>query len=138
MTTPSGQAPLIRSVGQNVPAAAAATAQDNVVGRAPLSGVVTEVTLTPEATITGAATNFRTFRLVNRGQDGTGTTVVASLAFDAATVTAAAFDERTLPLSGAAGATTVAEGDVLVLDEVVAGTGLASPGGIVNVTVART
>lgn len=138
MTTPSGQAPLVKSVGENVPAATGPTAQDNVVGRAPQAGVVTAVTLTPEATITGTATNFRTFRLVNRGQDGSGTTVVASLAFDGAGVTAPAFDERALPLSGVAGATTVAEGDVLVLDEVVTGTGLASPGATVSVTVART
>lgn len=135
MSTPSGQAPLARVVEADAPAAVAATAQDTVLGKAPLAGAVSSVTFIPEAAITGAATNFRTFRLVNRGQDGSGTTVVASLAFDAATVTAAAFDERTIPLTAS---TAVAEGDVLVFDEIVAGTGLASPGGHVNVTVTRT
>ena len=135
MTTPSGQAPLIKHLDNEVPAAAAATAQDNVVGRSPFSGAVTGVTFTPEAAITGAATNFRTYRLVNRGQNGSGTTVVASLAFDGAGVTAAVHDERTIPLTAN---TTVAEGDILVFDEVVAGTGLASPGGFVTVTVSRT
>lgn len=134
MSTPSGQAPLVRSLDNEVPAAAAATAQDHVVGRAPFAGTVTGVTLSLEAALTGVATNFRTFRLVNRGQDGAGTTVVASLAFDTATVTAAAHDERAIPLTAN---TAVAEGDILVLDEVVAGTGLASPGGFVTVTIAR-
>lgn len=127
-------APYVRTLEETVPAAAATAAQDTVVGEAPFAGTVTSVTLTPEAGITGAATNFRTYRLVNRGTGGAGTTVVASLAFDAATVTAAAYDERELPLTANAA---VAEGDILVLDEVVAGTGLASPGGRVQITVNR-
>ncbi len=126
--------PLTISQRASVPAAATATAQDNVVATAPFAGVVAAVSLTPEATITGAATNFRTFRVINRGQNGAGTAVVASLAFDAATVTAAAFDERAIPLTVA---TAVAQGDVLILDEVVAGTGLASPGGQITVTFTR-
>lgn len=133
----SGQAPLVRSAQQDVPAAAAATAQDVIVTTAPYQGSVSGVRFTPEAGITGATLNFRTFRLLNRGQDGTGTTVVASLAFNDAAVTAAAFDARDIPLSTAAGATAIAEGDVLVWDETVTGTGLASPGGQVQVFLAR-
>ncbi len=129
------QAPLLRTFEENVPAAAAATAQDQIIGRAPFAGRIVSVTLTPEASIAGTATNFRTFRLLNRGQNGTGTTVVASLAFDAATVTAAVFDERDIPVTTANA--TVAEGDILVWDEVVTGTGLASPGGQVRVNVSR-
>ncbi len=126
--------PLRNAQQANVPAAAVATAQDQVVGEAPFLGTITEVTFAPEANITGTATNFRTFRLINRGRTGAGTTVVASLAFDAATVTATAFRERVIPLVGN---NAVAEGDVLVWDEVVAGTGLASPGGQVQVTYSR-
>lgn len=128
--------PLSGGLREDVPAAAAATPQDVVVGTAPHAGTVTEVTFTPEASITGTATNFRTFRLVNKGQAGAGTTVVASLAFSAGTVTAPAFDEKVIPLIGGAAVDVVA-GDVLVWDEVVTGTGLASPGGQVKVTVSR-
>lgn len=131
------QAPFTTQLRTTVPAAGAAVAQDQVVGQCPVAGAVSSVTFTPEAAITGTATNFRTFRLVNRGQSGAGSTVVADLAFSTGSVTAAAYDERTIPLSGTAANLVVAEGDVLVWDEVVTGTGLASPGGLVTATVAR-
>ncbi len=126
--------PLRNAQQATVPAAAAATVQDQVVGEAPFLGTITEVTFAPEANIVGRATDFRTYRLINRGLTGAGTTVVASLAFNAATVTATAFDERVIPLVGN---NAVAEGDVLVWDEVVAGVGLVSPGGQVQVTYSR-
>lgn len=135
MTAP--QAPLDRTIETTVPAAGAAVAQDQVIGEAPFAGEVSAVTFTPEANITGQATNYRTFRVVNRGADGNGTTVVASLAFDGAGVTASDYDERAITLSAVAGATDVAQGDILAWDEVVTGTGLASPGGLVTVALSR-
>lgn len=129
--------PLQRLVETTVPAATAGNAQDQTIDAVPYDGTVTSVTFTPEAAITGAATNFRTFRVLNKGQSGAGSTVVASLAFSSSGVTAAAFDETTITLSGTAANLAVASGDVLAWDETVAGTGLASPGGLVRVKVDR-
>ena len=130
------QAPRQAVLRSTIPASAAAgTAQDQAIDSVPFAGTVSAVTFTPEAAITGAATNYRTFRVVNKGQDGSGSTVVASLAFSSSGVTAAAFDEKAIALSGVAGATTVAAGDVLIWDETTAGTGLSSPGGEVRVAV---
>lgn len=133
----SGAAPLVRKLEATIPAASAAVAQDQTIGEAPFAGVVSSVTFTPEADITGAATNFRTFRVINKGQDGNGSTVVASLAFSSGAVTATDFDERAIDLSGTPANLAVAEGDILAWDETVAGTGLASPGGKVQVEISR-
>lgn len=134
----SGAAPLVRKLEATIPSATAAVAQDQTVGEAPFAGTVTSVTFTPEADITGQATNFRTFRLVNKGADGNGTTEVASLAFSSGAVTASDFDEKAITLSGTPANLNVAEGDILAWDEVVTGTGLASPGGKVQVEISRT
>lgn len=98
------------------------------------AGAVTDVEYVPDAAITGAATNNRTLSLVNKGQDGTGTTVMASLNFAGGT-NAAANDERAVTLSVVAGATNVAAGDVLAFLSTHIGTGIADPGGLVKVTV---
>ena len=131
------KAPTIRKIQATIPSAIAGAAQDQTVGEAPFAATVTSVSYTPEASITGTATNFRTLRLVNKGSDGAGTTVVASLAFSSGAVTATAFDEKAITLSAVEGATTVAQGDVLVWDETVTLTGLAAPGGLVQVEFTR-
>lgn len=104
--------------------------------RAPFDGAVTSVTYAPVAAITGAATNNRTISVINKGQTGVGTTVVASLNY-AAGVNAVAFDENTITLSAVANATTVAAGDVLALLSTHILTGIADPGGSLFVTFAR-
>lgn len=112
----------------------AGTAQDTVIGEAPFAGTVTEVTFIPEATLAAHASNIRTFRVVNKGSDGSGTTVVASRS----TVTSngqTAFDEWTVTLSAVAGATTVAAGDVLIFDETIGASGVAHSGGRVKVQI---
>jgi hypothetical protein len=129
-------APLVRSIQATIPALGAAVAGDQTLGKAPFAGTVTAVTLVPEAAITGDNTNTRTLTLVNKGQTGAGSTVVATLAFTTG-VNGVAFDERAFTLSAVANATTVAEGDVLAVVEAVAGTGLAQPGGLVQVEITR-
>src|SRR4051794_176052 len=121
----SDQAPLVEVLEATIAAqGTAGAAQDQVVGEAPIAGAVTSVRIVPEANLTANAANYRTFRLVNKGQDGNGATVVASFATDTVTTDDLAdFDEHALALSGVAGATTVAEGDVLAVDETVTGTG---------------
>lgn len=118
-----------------VPAqATAATVQDLAIGEASHGGTVKEVTVIPEAAVTAQATNYRTIRVVNKGQAGTGTTEVAALALDTpGTDNLVAFDEKTIPLSGAAANLGVSEGDVLAVDETVAGTGLAHGGYTIKV-----
>lgn len=117
---------------------ATANADDSfIVGACPVAGTVTSATYTPEAAITGAATNHRAIRVRNRGAAGSGTTVVAELAFDNG-VNAAAFDEKALTLSATAANLEVAEGDVLEVFSDAVGTGLADPGGTVKVTISRT
>lgn len=132
-------APLLRSISAEVPAqGTAGTVQDFVIGEAPYAGTVTEVTIIPEAAVTANATNYRTFRVVNKGQAGAGTTVVASFATDTVTTDdLAAFDEKALTLSVVAGATTVAEGDVLVADETITAAGVAHGGYTIQVTISR-
>jgi len=129
-------APLERTLQATLPALGAAVAGDQVVGEAPFAGTVTSVSYTPEAAITGDNTNTRTMTLVNKGQSGSGTTVIATLAFTTGN-NAAAFDEKQFVMSVVANATTVAAEDVLVAVETVAGTGLANPGGRVEVVLSR-
>lgn len=130
-------APLVEKLVATVPAVAAASDGDQTVGEAPFAGTVTAVTYTPEAAITGANTETRTFTLVNKGAAGAGTTVVATLAMTSG-VNGVAFDEHSTTLSVVAGATTVAAGDILAFVSTHSGsTGLADPGGMVEVEITR-
>lgn len=128
-----------RLLEATVPAQGTANgAQDLVIGKAPLAGVVTAVSIIPEAAVVAHATNFRTFRVVNKGQAGAGTTVVASHATDTPTTDdLAAFDEKTVPLSGTPANLKVAAGDVLVADETVAASGVAHAGYKILVEISR-
>ncbi len=135
----SSAAPLARKLEATIPAQGTANAaQDQVVGEAPFAGVVTGVSIVPEAALTAHATNYRTFRLVNKGAAGSGTTVVASFATDTVTTDdLAAFDEKAIPLSGTAANLVVAEGDILVADETVAASGVAHSGYKIQVEISR-
>jgi hypothetical protein len=116
---------------------AAASDANEPVGEAPFAGTVSEASYTPDAAVTGANTETRTISLINRGQDGTGTTVVATLALTSG-VNLVSGDEKQLTLSAVAGATTVASGDVLAFKSTHSGsTGLADPGGLVQASITR-
>jgi len=130
--------PVKRTIEQSVAAAAAGAAQDLVIGKAPFAGRVSSVSIIPEAALTANATNFRTFRVINKGQAGAGSTVVASRATDTpATDDLVAFDEKTIDLSGTPANLNVAAGDVLAADETVAGTGVAHSGYQIVVEISR-
>ncbi|KUN99492.1 hypothetical protein [Streptomyces resistomycificus] len=131
-------APYVQVIERNVPAVSTANASDDtVLGQAPFDCTVTGVEYVAEAAITGAATNHRTFSVVNKGQAGSGSTTVASLAFDSGSVTAAANNERTITLSGTAASLVLAAGDTLLWRSVAVGTGITDPGGVVRVTISR-
>lgn len=105
---------------------------------APFTGKVAEVTYTAAAAVTGAASPAsRTVSVINKGQAGAGTTVVASLALVSG-VNLVAFDERALTLSATAADLQVVAGDILEFrSAAVGGTGLVDPGGVVSVTFER-
>lgn len=129
------KAPYKQKIVSWIPAQTAATDSDQAVARAPFKGVVSEVSLVPEAAVTGATATKRTFTLINKGQSGAGTTAVAVL--DLITgVNLAAFDEKAFTVN-ADPANKVEDGDVLVLAETHASTGTAHSGGEVSVTFTR-
>lgn len=120
-----------------VPAVAAGSDGVVVLGKAPFAGVVTAITFIAAGLLTGADTNSRTVSVVNKGQNGAGATVIGSKAF-IATKNAPAFDETEITLSVTAANRNVAEGDVLAYTSTRVGTGLADPGGFVEITIKRT
>lgn len=110
-----------------VAATAAGADASGVYVIAPYAGKVTGARILAAAALTGANTDSRTVQLHNRGQDGSGTTLVASKAFTSG-VNAAADDYTALTLSATAADLVVAEGDVLEFTSLhVGSTGLAGP-----------
>ena len=128
-------APFSSGVTRNNPAVATASTSTVVVHSVARDGTIGGVMYTPLATVTGANTNTRKLELINKGTDGLGTTVIASLQFDSGT-NATAFVPRSLTLSGTAANLNVLSGQVLVLVSSAVGTGLADPGGLVAVSLA--
>ena len=130
--------PVKRNIDTTVPAAGAAVTQDQVIGRVPFSGFVSNVSIVPEAALTANATNFRTFRVINKGQAGAGSTVVASRPTSTPTTDdLVAFDEKAITLSGTPANLQVAAGDILVADETVAASGVAHSGYKIIVEISR-
>lgn len=130
--------PIKRHLEASVPAAGAAVLQDQVIGRAPISGVVSAVSIIPEAALTAHAANFRTFQVINKGQDGAGATIAASRATDTPTTDdLVAFDDKSIDLSGTPANRRVAAGDVLAVSETVAASGVAHSGYRIIVEISR-
>ena len=131
MTAPFGK------VMQN-PVAPQATAGSNLntnVARVDSAGTVTSVTYAPVTAITGANTNTRSVSLVNMGQAGAGTTVIATIQYNSG-INAAASDENAVTLSATPANLVVAAGDILQWRSTAVLTGIADPGGLVMVTIA--
>jgi hypothetical protein len=99
---------------------------------APRAATVSAVGYVPLTTVTGANTNTRSISLVNLGQAGAGTTVVATLQFNSG-VNATAGQVKTVTLSGTAANLILATGDVLQWQSTHVGTGIADPGGLVSI-----
>ncbi len=100
---------------------------------APSDLTVTAVTYAPVTAITGANTNTRSVSLVNKGAAGAGTTVIATIQYNSG-VNAAAADENTVTLSGTPASLVVTAGDLLQWQSTAVGTGIADPGGLINIT----
>lgn len=113
--------------------ATAGTPDEFVIGRVPFRAVVTAVTFTPKSAITGANTNNFSLSCRNRGAAGSGTTLVTAAKTFVSGTNAAAFVADALTVTPANA--NVNAGDVLTLERLVNGTGLALPGGVVTVTL---
>jgi hypothetical protein len=107
-----------------------------MIGEVSGTGRVTEIAYYPEAATTGDNTHYRTFTLVNEGSDGSGSTVIGTLALTTG-VNLAAGDEKLFTLSATAADLVVTAGDVLSLVSTPTGNGLVDPGGSVKVTIER-
>jgi hypothetical protein len=128
-------APRVQSHRARLIAQTAATTANAAITEAPYDATVTGVTFAPDAAITGASSTKRTITLENRGQDGTGTTVIGTLDLTTGT-NPAAFDEFAFTLHATAANRLVAADDVIAVKEAVTSTGTANPGGLVKVTFA--
>lgn len=72
-------------IPSTIPAQAPGTAYGVIVFKAPFKCKIQRLELTPEATITGAATNNLMLELINRGADGTGTASLGSQTYGSGT-----------------------------------------------------
>jgi len=107
-----------------------------IIGEVKEAGVVTGASFTPEAASTGDNTNFRTFTVVNKGQSGSGTAVVGTIALLTGN-NLVAFDEKAFVLSVTPADLVVAAGDILALASIHTASGLVDPGGKVKVEISR-
>lgn len=131
------QAPRTTILEAPVDNVAAASDLTTVIGEVLEAGTVSSVSFTPKANITGNDAESRHYALINKGQDGNGTTSVATLDMDTG-VSANDFDEKALTLSGTPANLVVAAGDILAFTSTHEGsTGLADPGGSVKVEITR-
>lgn len=130
------QAPLTETRRVTIDALGATTDRNVSIAQAPFAGVVAGATFTPDANITGATSTKRTLTVENRGSDGSGTTVIGTLDFITG-VNGVAYDELAFTLSATAANLVVAAEDVIALKETHASTGLANPGGLIELTFSR-
>ena len=103
---------------------------NTMVTRIQKPGVVNSVEFVPSWTMTGVATNNRTFTLYNRRTDGTGTTAIAQLSMTAgASMTKAV--AKVIPITAANA--TIVVGDLLQWESLPNGAGMQDPGGLLIV-----
>lgn len=138
MATGTGAAPFTPTVQAVNPPVTLAADLELPVYQNNTGGVVTvtSVTYAGTAAFTGAATNNRTFNVFNRKSDNTGTALVATLNM-ASGVNLVANVPKAIALSGTPANLDLAAGDVLTFQSLHVGTGIADPGGLVQVTVSR-
>ncbi len=79
------------------------------------------------AALTGAATNYPKFSIVNKGTDGTGTTEMASLSFSSTAVTAGASAPKAFTLSATAANLLISAGEIVAINVTQQGSGKAYP-----------
>lgn len=116
-----------------LPAVAAADTSTVVAtANIPYDARVTRVDIVPRAAITANATNFSTLTVQNKGQLGSGSTVVATRTW--AATNSAAGTKESMTLSGTPANLEVKAGDILQVVHGTGGTGLAMPAVAVLIT----
>lgn len=128
------KSPLVTTLAISLDAQGTTAVLGSTLGEVPFNGTVTGCSFTPNLAIVGGATNYRTLSVVNKGTDGSGTTVIGTKAFNVA-ATAAASDEIALTLDSAR--VTVTQGQILGLSESIAAGGIPNPGGLFEVELTR-
>ena len=118
----------------NALAVAAGADLTSPVVQVPHSGVIVEVRYIPTTVLTGADTNSRTLTLFNRGPANAGTTVIAQTAYTNG-INIAANTAGNVTLSVTPANLRVSAGDTLDWESLHVGTGLADPGGVVEVEI---
>lgn len=132
------QSPKVEYLTRTLPARVAGADGTAPLFCVPFAATVVSLAYIPAATITGDMPDTRTVSVINKTQAGIGSTILGSLAFITG-VDAVAHDEKPLTLSATPADLVVAEGDVLALTSAHGGsTGLADPGGVIVVKLART
>ncbi len=79
------------------------------------------------AALTGAATNHISFNVYNKGTAGTGTTLMATLAFSSTAVTTAAGAPKALTLSATAANMLLSEGEIVSIQALPVASGQVYP-----------
>ncbi|MEU4576617.1 hypothetical protein [Nonomuraea sp. NPDC023979] len=110
--------------------ATASTADEFVAMVAPFDMTITRVKWVPTTAVTANGTNYFTLTLRNR-TTGAGTALPAQRSY--AATNSVAFAAEDMTLSGTEAALNVAAGDVLTVEKLVTGTGLAMPDGTVQI-----
>jgi hypothetical protein len=134
----AGEHPSKQTIQMAIPGRAAGADGTQIIGLAKFAGVLSSVKYVPAAAVTGADVESRKVAIVNKGQAGAGTTEMAALTF-ANTVNGVAYDSKDVTLSVTAANKVTAEGDVLAFVSMhIGATGLADPGGYLEVTIDKT
>lgn len=132
----SERSPRITTMERELPGLATDVEDSYVLGEVEEDGSIEEASFTPTANITGADTNYRQLRIINKGADGNGSTVLATLDFTSG-VNATDYNEIAFTLTATMANRNVAQGDVIAVESNAPGTGLADPGGTVRARFGR-
>jgi len=112
---------------------ALAVAGELLACRMPFAGVVTGAYWVPSAAVTANVTNYSTLGVRNRGAAGAGANLPATRSY--AATNSVAFVAEAMTLDPTVANRQFAAGDVLTIQAVEAGTGLALPAGVVTLHV---
>lgn len=135
MGTPTGNFRTTRTLRVRTPAeGTAGTGGEYAVGTVDVTGAVVGARYTPDATVTGVASNNKALAVVNKGTSGSGTQSTAAVTFGAGT-NAPAYDLTALTLDPTVANRDVVAGSVLSLRSTVNGTGMTLPAGTIEVDV---
>lgn len=138
MGTATGQSPSVFTFRRDVPAQATGVSTEYpicLVGTGLGPGAVTAARYIPNAAITGANTNTRRVAIRNKAA-GAGTTEMAAIQFNAGT-NGVAFAASSLTLDATSTNRDATAVQVLAVYSSAVGTGLADPGGVIEVEFTR-